>query len=142
MDILFWNKILTTRVRTAGVTAPPSAAADDLRKIYFLFLGLSFYKMLISISHSRSILLISRQYRRHFHNQHEILYILVMSNLNFDTLSKNRIFRSIVIISKQYRRHFHNQREILQILVPSNFNFDNCTNNSCLSPLFFCFPGP
>ena len=33
-----------------------------------------------------SILLISRQYRRHFHNEREIPHILVMSNLNFDKI--------------------------------------------------------
>ena len=38
----------------------------------------------------------SRPYFRHFHNEHEILYILVMSNLNFDTFSKNIFFCPIL----------------------------------------------
>ena len=78
----------------------------------------------------------SRQYRRHFHNEREILYILVMSNLNFETFSKNRIFRSILVISRQYRRHFHNQREIPHMLVPSNLNFDKFSKNQFWGGVF------
>ena len=83
-----------------------------------------------------SVFVISRQYRRHFPNQREILYMLVMSNLNFDTFSKNRIFRSILVISRQYRRHFHNEREIPHILVMSNLNFDKISKIPVFLPHF------
>ena len=87
----------------------------------------------------RSILPISRQYRRHFPNQREILYILVMSKNRKNAKTVFCIFRSILLISRQYRRHFHNHREILYILVMSNLNFDKNSKNHIfcvILPLF------